>query len=170
MKCPICQSSNIHRTTPEKCVCRDCLNVFDNLQVKEEAIPNKENLKKSKFTILTLDDLLVQLKKFNLLTTLGVIFEITFVILCFQQSVFNWLIMLPIALLSFGSFYKVKNDIKGFEKQVCTYGIWSLIGILIIRDIYISHKIKEIIDAFSLFNDSLGDWYDYQDPIDKLFE
>lgn len=40
MQCPQCSSSNVHRTSPEKCVCRDCLNVFE-AQVTEDEIQQK---------------------------------------------------------------------------------------------------------------------------------
>jgi len=40
MQCPKCSSSKIHRTSHDKCVCRDCLNVFES-QITEQELENQ---------------------------------------------------------------------------------------------------------------------------------
>lgn len=65
MQCPKCSSTNVHRTSPDMCVCRDCLNVFDAQMTEEEiaaktAPKNKAfNDKARKFPKLKRNDVVV---------------------------------------------------------------------------------------------------------------
>jgi len=95
------------------------------------------------------EDLINKVRKFDPLTFVGVGLIFIFLIFCFIYNLtVRWWLMVPIAIASVVLLNKRKNESSGIEKQVCIYGKWVIIGIFIIRDIVISHKIAAILDFF----------------------
>lgn len=96
------------------------------------------------------EDLIGTIKKFHLLTFGGVGLILVFIIFCFITDLaIRWWLMVPIAIGSATLLFKRKKEASGLEKQVCIYGIWTIIGVFILRDIVMAHKVASLIDDFS---------------------
>ena len=88
------------------------------------------------------------IKNFHHFTLLGVGLSFIFLVFCFIVSLsVRWYVMIPIAIGSFYLLFSRKDNNAGLQKKVCTYGLWVIIGLFIIRDIDMSNKLVGIIDA-----------------------
>jgi hypothetical protein len=91
-----------------------------------------------------------RVKGFNPLTLVGAGLIIVFLVFCFISTLaVRWWLMVPIALASFVLLSKSKGAAAGLEKNVCVYGIWAIIALFILRDIYMAHSLAALLDTFS---------------------
>ena len=98
------------------------------------------------------EDLFNDIKNFHHFTFLGVGLAFIFLVLCFIVTLsVRWYLMIPIAIGSFYLLFSRKDNSAGLEKKVCTYGLWVITGLFIIRDIDMSNKVGGIIDAARSF-------------------
>ena len=98
--------------------------------------------------LVSKEDLIGNIKKFHPLTFVGVGLIFVFVIFCFITDLaIRWWLMVPIAIGSAALLFKRKKEASGLEKQVCFYGIWTIIGVFILRDIVMAHKVASLIDG-----------------------
>lgn len=96
------------------------------------------------------EDLIGNIQKFHLLTFVGLGLILVFIIFCFiTYLAIQWWLMVPIAIGSAVLLFKRKKEASGLEKQVCTYGIWTIIGVFILRDIVMAHQFVSLIDGLS---------------------
>jgi len=98
------------------------------------------------------EDLINDIKNFHLHTLLGAGLSIIFLVFCFIITLaVRWYLMIPIAIGSAYLLFSRKDNSTGLEKKVCTYGLWVIIGLFIVRDIYMSNKLALIVNAASEF-------------------
>ena len=100
-----------------------------------------------------------ELSNFHLHTQIGIGLCALFLIFCFIITLsVKWFLMVPIALGSGYLFYTRKGQSTGLEEDVCTYGYWTIGGLFIMRDIYWSSKIMELVDSMSQFKNAFGNF------------
>ena len=93
-------------------------------------------------------DLVSDFKSFHLHTHLGLGLCILFLICCFIVTIaIKWFLMVPFAIGSGYLLYSRKDHSTGLEKDVCTYGFWGITALFIIRDINMSSKLAELVNA-----------------------
>ncbi|MGB2925365.1 MAG: hypothetical protein WBB82_08690 [Limnothrix sp.] len=145
MQCLRCGSTNLRKNSPEQYFCEDCSNVFDNLDIQENYAHDHEDK--------PLTTLIENIKRLRLNTYIGIISQLIFLIFCFNEEIILvWLIMIPLALLSAGSLQWSREKTKGLEKEICTYGLWSMLVFFMLRDIRIS---QVLIDIYPYLNRNL---------------
>ncbi|WP_139164002.1 hypothetical protein [Desulfoluna spongiiphila] len=90
------------------------------------------------------------IKTFNPLTFAGVGLILLFVILCFIGGLsIRWWLMVPVAVAGVALLMKQKTESTGLELQVCTYGIWAMVAVFLLRDIMMAHQVATVVDGFS---------------------
>jgi len=87
------------------------------------------------------DKLIEDVKKFNLMSLIGLGLVLAFLLFMFINSLsYKWWIMLPLAGAAGFILYRQLSDTQGFEKKACFYAL-IVIGVLILfRDIQMSNN------------------------------
>lgn len=88
------------------------------------------------------------IKKFHVLTFVGLGLLLLFIIFCFITSVaVRWWIMVPIAVAGVTVLYTRMKQASGLEKKVCVFAIWGMVAVFVLRDIVMSYRIASLIDG-----------------------
>lgn len=91
----------------------------------------------------TAEKILDDVKGFELMSLVGLGIVVVFFLFMFFD-VFNlkWWIMLPLAGAGGFLLYRQKSETKGFEKNMCFYGLVALIIFVVGRDINITNQLE----------------------------
>ncbi len=89
------------------------------------------------------DKLIADVKKFNMMSLIGLGIVIAFLLFLFISALaYKWWLMLPLAGAAAFILYRQLSDTQGFEKKACYYGL-IVIGVLVLfRDIQISNAME----------------------------
>jgi len=86
------------------------------------------------------DKLIEDVKKFNLMSLVGIGLVLVFLLFMFFSGLtFKWWLMLPIAGASAFILYRQLSDTQGFEKKACFYALIAVGVLVLFRDIQISN-------------------------------
>ena len=88
---------------------------------------------------------ITKLKRFNILSWLGIVLTIFFIICSFINITnLTWWVMLPIFIIAFIALFKQKKNVVGLEKTFVITALWILIAMFFIRDVFLSEKLIHI--------------------------
>ena len=95
-------------------------------------------------------------KRFQISTYLAIGLSLISIVFSFYKNLFvRWWLMLPITFVGGLFFYiNIKNANKT-EKNVCIFGLCSLLVLLIIRDIILSQEVASGIDYINALFDKV---------------
>lgn len=86
------------------------------------------------------DKLIEDVKKFNLMSLVGIGLVLVFLLFMFFDALtFKWWLMLPIAGAAAFVLYRQLSDTQGFEKKACFYALIAVGVLVLFRDIQISN-------------------------------
>ncbi len=89
----------------------------------------------------TADKILANVKKFNMLSLVGLGLVVVFFVFMFIDGFnYRWLIMLPISGAAAFILYRQDSETQGFEKKICYYGLIVLAALFVMRDISMASK------------------------------
>jgi len=89
------------------------------------------------------DKIIADVKKFNLMSLIGLGLVIAFLLFMFINGLkFKWWLMLPLAGAAGFILYRQLSDTQGFEKKVCFYGLIFVGALVLLRDIQMSNAVE----------------------------
>jgi sterol desaturase/sphingolipid hydroxylase (fatty acid hydroxylase superfamily) len=88
---------------------------------------------------------ITKLKRFNILSWLGIVLTIFFIICSFINITnLTWWVMLPIFIIAFIALFSQRKKVAGLEKTFVITTLWVLLIIFFIRDALLSEKLIDI--------------------------
>jgi len=88
------------------------------------------------------------IKKFHMLTFVGLGLLLLFIIFCFITTVaVRWWLMIPIAVAGVIVLYTRMKQASGLEKKVCLFAVWGMVTVFVLRDIVMSYRVASLLDG-----------------------
>ena len=130
-------------------------NSTDSLDDKKDIAENQtktENQVQNKIL-----ELVEVVKKFNLLTQIGLGLTILFLIFCaIKTFAIRWWLMTPIAAAGVWLLNNQRNNTQDLENKVCVYSLIALIVLFVVRDCVMASYLSDIIDNISKMASEVG--------------
>lgn len=93
-------------------------------------------------------------------TWTGLALGLLFLVFCFfDNTAVRWWLMLPLAGAGAGIFLRQMKAAAGFERKVCLWGFWIILGLFVLRDLRMSQRLADLYDRMAEMNKSMGDAY-----------